>query len=84
MKFLHKSNLFLILDWYHDYSIKTIASHVRRSHNSSLSTPLPPKEVTLHSTELKKQLIKIFAEDLLRVLTNAPCEKKLIIISQTK
>ena len=28
--------------------------------------------------------MKLFAEDLLRVLTSAPCEKKLIITSQTE
>ena len=84
MKFLHKSNLFLILDWYHDYSIKTIASHVRRSHNSSLSTPLPPKEATVQLTETKKQLIELLAEWLLRVFTNAPYEKKLVITSQSE
>lgn len=84
MKFLHKSNLFLILDWYHDYSIKTIASDVRRSHNSSLSTPLPPKEATVQLTETKKQLIELLAEWLLRVFTNAPDEKKLVITSQSE
>ena len=52
MKFLHKSNVFLICDQYHDYSIKGVTRQDRvgnacRSHNLSLSTPLPSKEVTL-------------------------------------
>ena len=63
MKFLHKSNVFSIFDRYHDCSIKGVThqdrvGNARRSHNLSLSTPLPSKEVTLHSTETKKQLIE--------------------------
>ena len=59
MKFLHKSNVFLIFNWYHDYSIKVVTcqDHVGsacHSHNLSWSTSLPSKEVTLHSTETKK------------------------------
>ena len=89
MKFPNKSNVFLIFDWYHDYSIKgfTHQDHVgstRCLHNLSLSTPLPSKEVTLHSTDTKKQLIKLLAEGLLKVYTNAPCERKLVIISQNE
>ena len=46
MKFLHKSNVFLKFDRYHDYSIKGVTrqDHVgnaRRSHNLSLPTLLP-------------------------------------------
>ena len=53
MKFLHKSNVFLIFDQYHDYSIEDVACQycvgkARFLHSLSLSTPLPSKEVTLH------------------------------------
>ena len=87
MKFLHKLNVFLIFDRYHDYSIKGITHQDRignacHSHNLSLSTPLPSKEVTLHSTETKKQFIKLLAEGLLKGYTNAPCEP--LITSQCK
>ena len=89
MKFLHKSNVFLIFDRHHDYSIKgvTCQDHVgnaRRSHNLSLPTPLPSKELILHSTQTKKQLIELLAEGLLKVYTNGPCEKKLVITSRSK
>ena len=50
----------------------------------SLSTPLPPKEVTIHSPETKKKLIELLAEVLLRVFINAPCGKKLVITPQCK
>ena len=89
MKFLHKSNVFLIFDWHHDYSIKGVTrqdrvGNARRLHKLSLSTPLPSKEVTLHSTEKKKQLIELLAERLVKSYTNAPCEKKLVITSQSE
>ena len=89
MKFLHKSNVFLIFDRYHDYSIKGVTrqdcvGNARHSHNLPSSTPLPSKEVTLHSTETKKQLIELLAEGLLKVYTNALCEKKLVITSQSE
>ena len=58
--------------------------NARHSHNLSLSTPLPLKEVTLHSMETKKQLIELLAEGLLKVYTNAACEKKLVITSQSE
>ena len=66
VKFLHQSNVFLIFDWYHDYSIKGVTPQDRTgnaccSQNLSLSTPLRSKEVTLHSTETKKQLTDLLA-----------------------
>ena len=81
VKFLHKSNVFLIFDRYHDYSVKGVTrqdrvGNARRSYNLSLSILLPSKEVTLHSTETKKQLIELLAERLLKVYTNAPSDKK--------
>ena len=87
MKLLHKSKVFLTLDRYHDYSIKGVTrqddvGNARRSYNLSLSAPLPSKEVTLHSTQTKKQLIELLAEGLLKVYTNAPSEKKFVITSQ--
>ena len=89
MKFLNKSNVFLIFNRHHDYSIKDVTlqdrvGNARRLHSLSLSTPLPSKEVTLHSTETKKQLIELLAEVLLKVYTNEPCEKKLVITSQSE
>ena len=89
MKFLHKSNVFLIFDRYHDYCIKGVTrqggvGNARRSHNLSLSTPLSSKEVTIYSTEKKKQLIKLLAEGLPKVYTNAPSQKKLVITSQSE
>ena len=88
---MHKSNLFSIFDQYHDYNIKGVThqdrvGNISCSYNLSFSTPLPPKEVTLHSTETKKQLIELLAEELLRVFTNAPCKKKkkLVITSQSE
>ena len=89
MKSLHKSSIFLISDWYHDYYIKGVTRKDRDgnaccSHNLSLLTTLPSKEVTLHLTETKKQLIELLAEGLLKVYTNAPGEKKLVITSQSE
>ena len=61
MKFLHKSNVFLIFNRYHDYSSKGVTrqdriGNARCSHNLSLSNPLPTKQVTLHLIETKNSL----------------------------
>ena len=42
------------------------------------------KRSNSHSTETKKQLIELLAEGLLKVYTNTPCEKKLVITSQSE
>ena len=42
------------------------------------------KRSNSHSTETKKQLIELLAEELLKVYTNTPCEKKLVITSQSE
>lgn len=49
-----------------------------------MATPLPSKEVNLYLTETKKQLIELSAEGLLRGFTKALCEKKLVVVSQSK
>ena len=77
-KFLHKSNLFLIFDWCHDYIIKCVTyqesvGNAHLLHNVSLSSPVPSKEVSLHLTETRKQLIELLAKGLLWVSTYAPC-----------
>ena len=81
MKILHKSNSFLIFNQYHDYSIKGVTHQDRDgnahcSHNLSLSTPLPSKEVTLHLPETKKQIIKLLPEGLLKqVFSGEACNR---------
>ena len=53
-------------------------------HGLSWRILLASKDLTLHSTEAKKQLIELLAEELLRILTNVPWEKKLVITSQSE
>ena len=52
----------------------------RRSHNLSVSSPLPPKEITLKITKTKVQLIQLIADDLLDYFVDN--DSKLIITSQ--
>ena len=85
LRILIQSDVYLIFDRYRDFSIKSDTrqrrvNQFRCSHNLSLSSPLPAKEITLRVTKTKKQLTEIVKAFL---LNNLPSIKnKLIITSQ--
>ncbi len=71
-----QSDVHLVFDRYHDYSIKSGARQERagqyasRCHQLSLQTPLPPQKVVLTVTRNKIQLIILFVSSLFSFTNN--------------
>ncbi|KAJ8884145.1 hypothetical protein PR048_016002 [Dryococelus australis] len=66
---LESSEVYLIFDWYYDYSAKspirgTRPSSASRVYKLTENTLLPPQKVLLTVTENKKQLIGLICEEL--------------------
>ena len=67
--YLTNSDVYLIFDRYHEYSIKSTTQDGRetgitRKHHLLRTTKLPAQKVVLSSVENKKQLIRILCEEL--------------------
>ena len=67
--YLTNSDIYLIFDRYHEYSIKSTTQDGRetgitRKHHLLQRTKLPAQKVVLSSVENKKQLIRILCEEL--------------------
>ena len=67
--YLTNSDVYLIFDRYHEYSIKSTMrdgreTGITRKHNLLRTTKLPAQKVVLSSVENKKQLIRILCEEL--------------------
>ena len=67
--YLTNSDVYLIFDRYHEYSIKSTTRDGRetgmaRKHHLLRTTKLPAQKVDLSSVENKKQLIRILCEEL--------------------
>ena len=87
LKILAETDVYLVFDRYHDYSIKSDTrqerlSQFRRSHNLSSSSPLPAKEIAMKVTDTKKQLIEMAKDDLLKNIPNHL--NKLIITAEAE
>ena len=70
-KILSQSDVDLVFDRYKDHSIKSDTrqerlSPFRRSHNLSLSSSLPAKEIAMRVTDTKQQLIEMTKNDLIK------------------
>lgn len=82
-----KSDVYLVFDRYHNYSIKSGARQERagqyasRCHKLSQQTPLPPQKVVLTVTRNKIQLIDIICKQLVDMYQqhHADDEHKLVI-----
>ena len=57
--------------------------NIKRSHNVSLETPLPPKEVALSSNKTKENLIELIYNELLDRANNLNYGRKLIVTSKS-
>ena len=69
MSYLTNSDVYLIFDRYHEYSIKSTMrdgreTGITRKHHLLWTTKLPAEKVVLSSVENKKQLIRILCEEL--------------------
>lgn len=69
ISYLLESDVYLIFDRYHEFSIKSVTRNVRETvvntkHQLLLSTKLPAQKVVLTSTDNKKQLNNLLYEDL--------------------
>ena len=67
--YLTNSDVYLIFDIYHEYSIKSTTrdgreTGITRKHHLLRTTKLPAQKVVLSSVENKKQLIRILCEEL--------------------
>ena len=67
--YLTNSDVYLIFDRYHEYSINSTTrdgreTGITREHHLLRTTKLPAQKVVLSSTENKKQLIRILCEEL--------------------
>ena len=67
--YLTNSDVYLIFDRYHEYSIKSTTrdgreTGITRKHHLLRTTKLPAQKVDLSSVENKKQLIRILCEEL--------------------
>ena len=68
-----KSDVYLVFDRYHDFSIKSgtrlarAGQQARRRHRLNHQTPLPPQLVVLSVTENKVQLIELICQNLIDV-----------------
>ena len=67
--YLTNSDVYLIFDRYHEYSIKSTTrdgreTGITRKHHLLRTTKLPAQKVVLSSVENKKQLIRILCEEL--------------------
>ena len=67
--YLTNSDVYLIFDRYHEYSIKSTTrdgreTGITRKHHLLRTTKLPAQKVFLSSVENKKQLIRILCEEL--------------------
>ena len=79
------SDVYLVFDRYHEYSIKSgtrlsrACQHASRRHRLSLTTPLPPQLVALTVTDNKVQLIDIICQHLTAVTQETALDHKLVI-----
>ena len=88
----NKSDVHLVFDRYHNYSIKSGARQERagqyasRCHQLSQHTPLPPQKVVLTVTKNKLQLIEIISKQLVNIYQqhHADDEHKLVITGQSE
>ena len=87
-KFLKHSDVYLIFDRYFEKSIKSdtrlgrIGSFIR-SHQLSIETSLPSKEMCMSSTKTKANLIEIIATFLLQRFSTAEFQHKLLVNSKS-
>ena len=68
-KILSQSDVDLVFDRYKDHSIKSRQERLspfRRSHNLSLSSSLPAKEIAMRVTDTKQQLTEMTKNDLIK------------------
>ena len=86
-KIVVSSDCYLIFDRYFDYSIKSETrlkriGFFKRTHNLSIKTTLPAKEICVSSTKTKENLIQITADQLLQRFTQKKILHKLVITSK--
>ena len=87
IKMLEDSDVYLAFDRYIIDSIKAATrlqriGNIKRSHNVSLETPLPPKEVALSSNKTKENLIELISNELLDRASTLNYRRKLIVTSK--
>ena len=88
IKMLEDSDVYLAFDRYIIDSIKAATrlqriGNIKRSHNISLETPLPPKEVALSSNKTKENLIELISNELLDRASTLNYRRKLIVTSKS-
>ena len=84
--FLKESDVYLIFDRYHDFSIKSDTRKSRqgmffKEHKLQLTTQLPSREAVLGSTKNKTQLIELISMGLLSMAKSQSFERKLVVTS---
>jgi len=68
IKIIKDSNVYLVFDRYTNDSIKAATGlqrigNIWRSHNFTLETPFPPKDVALSSNKTKENLIELISKE---------------------
>ena len=88
-KFINVCDSYLIFDRYFEGSIKSETrlqriGGFRRSHQLTINTELPSKDICMSSTKTKENLIEIIASSLLERFTTSIAEHKLVVTSKSK
>ena len=87
-RLLQHSDVCVIFDHYFDKSIKSETrfqriGNFKRSHQLSVETSLPSKELCMSSLKTKENLIDIITQFLLQQFSTANCQHKLIVTSKS-
>ena len=85
---LQHSDVYVVFDHYFEKSLKLdtrlqIIGSFQRSHQLSIETSPPSKEVCMSSFKTKWNLIQIIAKFLLQRFSSARCQHKLIVTSKS-
>ena len=80
--------MYIIFDRYFDKSIKSDTrlqriGNFKRSHQLSIETSIPSKELCMSSFKTKENLIEIITKFLLQQFSTANCQHKLIVTSKS-
>lgn len=83
---LADSNMYLMLDRYKEYSIKSVAcaessKAAAKSYKLSMSNPLPSKHVVLNNNDNKKQLIDLICKDVIIECARKKDTAKMLIVT---